>query len=170
MPSMKKVRCSVCGKEYEIELKRYNQKIKDGTAFYCSKECKSHKGSILCKCANCGKEIWKVKSQIEKSKTGNVFCNVSCAISKNNKLFKTGENHPTYVGSNYRQRAFMTYPHKCVVCGYDEDERILEVHHIDEDRENNDIGNLCILCPICHKKISLHYYKLTEDFILEPIC
>lgn len=168
MPSMKTVKCAVCGKEYSITLKRYNAKINEHSEFYCSPECKSHKGSMLCTCANCGKEVWRQKSQIKKSKTGLVYCCVSCAVSNNNKLFKTGENHPTYNGASYRYFAFEKYPHKCVVCGYDEDERILEVHHIDEDRENNNIENLCILCPNCHKKITLHYYMLTKNFKLEP--
>lgn len=29
MPTMVKVNCAICNKEYEIELKRYNAKIKD---------------------------------------------------------------------------------------------------------------------------------------------
>lgn len=169
MPTMKKVNCVVCGKEYEIELKRYNAKIKENSAFYCSSECRSHKGSILCKCATCGKEVWKTKSQYARSKTGNVYCSRSCATSKNNTLFKTGENHPNYKGNDYRQKAFDTYKHRCAVCGYKEDERILEVHHIDEDHSNNDIKNLCILCPICHRKITLHYYILNSEFTLIPI-
>ena len=165
---MKKVNCSVCGEEYEISLKRYNQKLKDNTAFYCSDLCRSHKGSILCHCATCGIEVWRSKSQFEKSKTGNIYCSKSCANSNNNHLFKTGENHPNYNGVGYRQRAFDVYEHKCVVCGYDEEERILEVHHIDEDRSNNDVSNLCILCPNCHRKVT-YYYKLLEDFTLEAI-
>ena len=48
MPTMVRVQCSICQKEYEIELKRYNQKIKENSAFYCSSDCRSHKGSILC--------------------------------------------------------------------------------------------------------------------------
>lgn len=43
-----------------------------------------------------------------------------------------------------------------------EDERILEVHHIDENRSNNEITNLIILCPICHRYISLSIYTLSE--------
>lgn len=166
---MVKVNCDVCGKEYEIELKRYNQKLKDGTKFYCSSSCRLHRGSMLCNCATCGKEIWRRQSQVVRSITGNVYCSISCANSNNNHLFKTGENHPTYNGANYRQRAFNTYEHKCAVCGYNEDERILEVHHIDEDRSNNNINNLCILCPNCHKKITLHLYELLADFSLKEI-
>ena len=102
MPTMVRVQCSICQKEYEIELKRYNQKIKENSAFYCSSDCRSHKSSILCKCATCGKEIWRTKSQFNRSQTGNVYCSKSCSISMNNSLFKTGENHFAYKGSNYR--------------------------------------------------------------------
>lgn len=168
MPTMKKVNCVVCGKEYEIELKRYNGKIKEGSAFYCSSECRNHKGSVKCQCAHCGKEIWKTKSQYARSKTGNVYCSRSCATSKNNMLFKSGENNPNFKGGSYRSNALNIYEHKCCVCGYDEDERILEVHHIDENHSNNDISNLCLLCPTCHRKITLQYYILTSDFQLIP--
>ena len=169
MPTMKKVQCAVCEKEYEIELKRYNQKLKENTAFYCSDECRKHKGSTLCKCATCGKEIWKPNSIVARSKTGNVYCSRSCSNTLNNKLFKSGENHYAYKGGSYRENALEIYENKCAVCGYDEDVRILEVHHKDENHSNNDLNNLCILCPNCHRKITLHYYYLTEDFILEPI-
>ena len=166
---MKTVICAVCGKEYSIELKRYNQKIKENTAFYCSQDCRSHKGSVLCKCATCGKEIWKTQSQLNRSLTGNVYCSRSCANSKNNTLFKSGINHFAYSGKNYRQIAFDLYKHECAVCGYNEELRILEVHHKDEDHNNNDPSNLCILCPNCHRKITLHLFQLTENNTLEPL-
>ena len=169
MPTMKNVKCVVCGKEYSIEIKRYNQKIKENSAFYCSNECRKHKGSVLCKCATCGKEVWKTKSELARSKTGNVYCSRSCANSMNNTLFKSGVNHPSYKGNNYRNIALNLYKHKCAVCGYDEDTRILEVHHIDENHNNNNPENLCLLCPNCHRKITLHLYRLTNDFKLESL-
>ena len=63
----------------------------------------------------------------------------------------------------YRRNAFDYYPHKCAICGWDEDVRILEVHHIDENHDNNELNNLMILCPICHKKLTLHLYKLENN-------
>ena len=72
-------------------------------------------------------------------------------------------------GGDYRKIAFNDYEHKCAVCGWNEDERILEVHHIDSNRENNEIDNLIILCPTCHRKITLHYYKLIDRELLVPI-
>ena len=170
MATMITVKCVVCGKDYQIELKRYNQKIKENTAFYCSNECRTHKGSQLCKCATCGKEIWRTNSQLARSKTGNVYCSRSCATIKNNTLFKTGENHPNYNGNDYRRHALKHYEHKCCICGYNEEPAILEIHHIDENRQNNELKNLCVLCPNCHKKITLHLYNLTENFeLIKPI-
>ena len=58
----------------------------------------------------------------------------------NNTLFKSKDHHPLYKGGGYRDNAFEAYEHKCVVCGYSEDERVLEVHHKDEDRSNNTLS------------------------------
>ena len=63
-------------------------------------------------------------------------------------------------GSGYRIVAFRTYPHKCAICGWDEDEDILQVHHIDENRKNAKPENLIILCPTCHWKLTIGKYQL----------
>ena len=60
------------------------------------------------------------------------------------------------------KKALAYYPNKCSVCNYNEDVSILEVHHIDENRKNNKLENLIILCPNCHKKLTIHKYKLID--------
>lgn len=164
------VQCSVCGQDFEKETKKVNESLKNGWKFYCSDECRKHKNSKLCKCAYCGKEIWKTMSEINNSKSGNVFCSRSCATSLNNSLYKTKENHPNYINGSsfrYREDAFKVYEHKCLVCGWNEDKRILEAHHIDENHSNNNIHNLCLLCPTCHRKITLGYYKLVDNKLIK---
>lgn len=42
---------------------------------------------------------------------------------------------------------------KCQVCGFNEDVRVLDVHHIDKNKENNKIENFIVLCPNCHAKV-----------------
>ena len=37
---------------------------------------------------------------------------------------------------------------------------MLEVHHIDENRANNELDNLIVLCPICHRKLTTGKYEL----------
>jgi 5-methylcytosine-specific restriction endonuclease McrA len=51
---------------------------------------------------------------------------------------------------NYRKLAFEHYDPVCAYCGFGIPS-ILEVAHIDGNRNNNNIDNLVILCPNCHK-------------------
>lgn len=116
-------------------------------------------------CANCGKEIYRRPSEVAKNISGKFYCSRECGnIAKNQFREESGEWLNSH--SSYRKRAFQAYPHKCLVCGWNEDERILEVHHIDENREHNEIENLCILCPTCHRKITLGYYYLENSKLL----
>ena len=55
---------------------------------------------------------------------------------------------------NYRKRALDHYQPLCVHCGFGV-EAVLEVAHIDGNRQNNDLVNLVILCPTCHKMLDL---------------
>jgi hypothetical protein len=51
---------------------------------------------------------------------------------------------------NYRKLAFAHYDPLCAHCGFGV-QAVLEVAHIDGNRQNNDVANLVILCPNCHK-------------------
>jgi len=55
---------------------------------------------------------------------------------------------------NYRTLAFEQYDPVCAHCGFGIPS-VLEVAHIDRDRHNNDVSNLVILCPNCHKMYDL---------------
>jgi predicted restriction endonuclease len=55
---------------------------------------------------------------------------------------------------NYRKLAFEAYDQLCAHCGFGIP-AVLEVAHIDGQRSNNEIGNLVILCPNCHKMLDL---------------
>ena len=50
---------------------------------------------------------------------------------------------------DYRSLAFSAYEPKCSECGFI-NILALDVHHKDENRNNNDITNLQILCANCH--------------------
>lgn len=167
MSKLVDVVCSHCGKIYKWELKKLNSSNKRSRETYCSKECeKKHKsrGGYV-PCATCKTQVYKTTGQLERSASGNVFCSRSCSISHRNKTI-VGDKHHNYKGANYRKNAMSTNETKCVVCGWDDDIRILEVHHKDENRLNNDIDNLVILCPTCHRKITLGYYKLDGSVLI----
>ena len=65
---------------------------------------------------------------------------------------------------NYRKLAFDTYPSVCAHCGFGIRD-VLEVAHLDCDRSNNDISNLAILCPNCHKMHDLDL--ISTEVIIE---
>jgi hypothetical protein len=85
--------CEMCKKPFPRPARVHNQSKKrcyENT--FCSNKCQgifSNK-TIQLNCKACGKEIIKKQSEISKSKTGNSFCNSSCAASYNNTLHRVG--------------------------------------------------------------------------------
>ena len=153
------VQCENCKKYFRKPLKFYNQSLKRGTRHFCSKECNLNFHKVEIVCDYCGAITVKQK---HKHNDGHNFCNHSCANSFNNAL-KKDTSARNYINgkSSYRKKAFAKYEHKCSVCGYD-DVRVLEVHHINSNRDDNDLSNLIILCPTCHKYITKRIYSLDE--------
>ena len=150
-----KIKCDYCHKEFELDKTIYNKRRKKSSHLYCSHNCSclARRVRVQIECAVCGKKIERKPSAI----LGNLsFCSHSCANGYNNR-FKKKDSENTY-----RRQAMEQYPHQCFICGWDKDKRILEVHHIDENRKNNDITNLMILCPICHRYLTLHLYTIEE--------
>jgi rubrerythrin len=70
----------------------------------------------------------------------------------NLNAFKTGIK-PDY----YRRIAFEAYGESCNRCGATE---LIVVHHRDENRHNNHVTNLEVLCRTCHMKE--HHGKRVE--------
>lgn len=169
-----RVKCLI--HNYEFETKFENVR-KDGKKHHICPLCQQEdrtKTRVKVECAYCKQNFFVAPSKLDKSKSGLYFC---CREHKDlAQRIDSGQEfdimRPTHYGTkvkDYRQIAFSTYEHKCSACGWNEDERILEVHHIDSNRENNEIDNLVILCPTCHRKITLHYYKLIDRELLIPI-
>lgn len=54
----------------------------------------------------------------------------------------------------------------CPVC-QNEDVDHFQIHHIDENSENDDFDNLLMLCPICHSKITKGDIQQSEVVLLK---
>jgi hypothetical protein len=118
------------------------------------------------KCLVCGKsfEFYLPNNKNRKSYTRK-FCSIECRDKMPKDTYKKVLNNTT--NNSYRRLAFAKYEWKCEICGYCDDieylysnksrhkrlPTILDVHHIDQDRSNNKLKNLTILCPTCHAKI-----------------
>lgn len=125
---------------------------------FCSLKCSSiyKTVGISYNCSYCQAETIKTPSEIGRSKSGRAFCNRSCATSYNNK-FKTGIYHGNWMGGAYRKNAFDHYGIKCcnescILTAHNIyiPEKLIDVHHIDGNRQNNDLNNLIPLCVWCH--------------------
>lgn len=165
---MKTQKCLYCNKKFEVR----ESEIKRGFGKFCSRNCGASFNGQLIKaalaknvtCALCGKRFHKTKSTIKKSKSKLFFC---CREHKDQaqRLEGIKEIHPPHynTGKNsYRKRALRTYQHKCEICNYSEEVKILEVHHIDSNRSNNKIENLIILCPNHHRMLTLGIHTLVN--------
>ena len=137
----------------------------------CTNDRKREK-KILCTCSYCQKKFYRAPSKVNNSKSGLFFCcrehkDLAQRINSGEQFdnirpphYSTDKENGTI--NNYRDFAFRNYQHICSVCDWKEDENILQVHHIDENRQNNQLENLIILCPNCHVKLTSHRYRLID--------
>lgn len=93
---------------------------------------------------------------------------VTCSYSCSNTHFRSGTNNPNYKyggeQQEYRRICFAHHPKECIVCGED---KIVAVHHYDENHHNNDITNLVPLCPTHHQYMHSKYKALISDIVDE---
>lgn len=152
---MVQVICKHCSKEFYAKPSW----IKNGYGIYCSNHCSfaSRKQGETVFCHVCGTETYKQRKALTRSKSGKFFCTKSCQTKWRNRVY-VREDHPNWKGGRHSYRELMLKQGgepKCVLCKTI-DERILAVHHIDEDRSNNVIENLAWLCHNCHHLVHHH--------------
>ncbi len=81
-----------------------------------------------------------------------MYIKVSRFNAKERKKLFGKDNHKFTSGKwHYRNLAFRNLEHKCDKCGKTDCK--FEVHHRDENRENNELQNLQILCLSCHRRL-----------------
>ncbi len=141
--------CGICGKLFEFISCRCN------TAKYCSRKCyyKSlkGKGSVETSCRHCGKVYRTSPSKCHHR----IFCSIACRVADHNKRHPLhSHKHPSALRKAMNKRGLIA---RCEVCGYDEEPKILGVHHKDRNNRNSEATNLQIVCPNCHSKIHLKH-------------
>lgn len=109
-------------------------------------------------CPICNKPITKNHGK-SVGKRG-ITCSHACA----NTHFRTGRDHPNWNKERYQNACQEAHEFKCVIC---QESRIVEVHHMDEDRTNNSPDNLIPLCPTHHQYWHSKHRHLVEGKIFE---
>ncbi len=155
--------CNYCTKDYEAET-RY---LRRGQGLYCGHSCaakgnasKRPKPEPNVQCYQCSKVFYRNKSKQSVSKSGLQFCSRQCKEYAQSLEGGVVEIQPAHYNtgtgeSTYRVRALRMYPSVCMRCDWDEVPVLLQVHHRDHNRKNNDPTNWEILCPYCH---AMHHW------------
>lgn len=151
------VNCETCDRAYSIIPSRV------GRTRYCTRICKEKAGRIDLTCSTCGGIFVRKKTLTRKrSKSGHVFCSTPCR-AKAQRIGGLSGVVPAHYGTTerrYRMMALRVHGSACSSCQYDNEVKMLDVHHKDGDRANNTIGNLEILCVWCHamltRNVQLH--------------
>ena len=112
----------------------------------------------------CGKP--KVTKECPVCKTIHSKSGVTCSYSCSNTYFRSGKNNPNWGDNNYRHICFDAHGQKCIVCG---EEKILAVHHINEDHSDNRAENLVPLCPTHHSYVHSRYVVEVQPAIDEYV-
>lgn len=157
-----KIKCDYCDIGFDRNPSEVNRSERLGRKQFCTRSCASkakrlaetvhHEPNVVC--AYCSKPFYKRPSNFCNSKHEIYFC---CREHKDlGQRIENGivEIHPPHYGSNnsinYRKIAFEHHPSICADCGWNKVPEILEVHHLDHNRLNNNPQNLLPLCPTCH--------------------
>ena len=152
-------KCETCSKEFIARKNRPRR--------FCSLKCRTIENkepNVIC--ANCSKRFYKNTSGKKKSKSGLFFC---CRKCKDNAQCIGGikEIMPPHYGTSkdkdYRKN-FLEKDLICARCGYNEFPCGVEIHHIDENRENNNKNNLIPLCSCCHRALHNKFWNLKDLF------
>ena len=152
--------CKACGKEYYVS----GWRLKRGSSRFCGTECQNHKQyerpTFVCK--HCNKTFTSAPSRRNKK----IYCSLQCSyvaqIEQNADIRKKRREAIAELrasglkgnsGPALRKWVLEEKENKCMICSYKEQTCCLDIHHIDNNPSNNDIGNLAILCVMCHRKV-----------------
>ena len=87
---------------------------------------------------------------------------VTCSYSCSNTFFRSGINNPNWSDDSYQTTCWHHHGKKCLVCG---EEKIVAVHHVNEDHNDNRPENLVPLCPTHHQYVHSRYRDEVQPII-----
>ncbi len=157
------VSCKRCGGD----VKTKPSHLALGFGKYCSRSChskNSRRGKVV-QCATCAADTYKRPKDLIRSKSKKYFCSKSCQTQWRNQMY-VGRRHSNYSTGKASYRSVLRrsgVTQECRRCKI-RDVRILAVHHIDRNRNNNSVENLMYLCHNCHHLI--HWFRNEEEKLM----
>ena len=133
-------KCTICKKPVyrrPLEIKANKGRI------FCSSRCYGISSRKEIPCLKCGKLILAGFNK----KTCSRICANKLRIGIKYKLGRPKDKAVTF--RIIKLRIIEERCKKCARCEYNRQE-ILQIHHKDRNRNNNNLGNLELICPNCH--------------------
>lgn len=148
-------KCIICTKSI---YKRPQQIQQNNGRVFCGQDCYGTSCRKENPCVVCGKLI--LASLHKKS------CSRSCANTNRAGIRYNGRSPKDKVKSQQalKTRLLKDRGTNCERCGYGKFE-ILQVHHKNKDRNNNDLSNLELICPNCHYEEHLLEKSWLKNFV-----
>ena len=158
------VSCKWCSKRFYAKPNW----LKLGHGKYCSIYCRgqAHRRGKEVKCAICSKKVYKSLKSIKGSQSGKLFCSKKCSLLWHNSYF-VQEKHGNWKTGEFSYKRHVLRNHVkayCRLCNKN-DQRILLIHHLDKNRNNNTLRNLTWLCHNCH--FLVHQYTERENALFK---
>ena len=153
--------CENCASEFWVPAHVYDKH------HCCGRACRGllARTRVSVACVVCGVLVDRTPSRLKLSKSGKYLCSIACKTLAS-RMDGSGipEVWPRQYGqegqASYRDRALRSHGAVCAQCGYESHVSMLDVDHIDNDRRNNTLQNLCVLCVWCHalktRKVEFH--------------
>jgi hypothetical protein len=139
----KKVHCQYCDKETTI-----------GNIAKHEESCYMNPKNIS-RCVVCD-------SIIKNYKSSKGTCSRSCA----NIHFRSGEQNGNWKGTQYQTLCFANHKKECIIC---KEDKIVAVHHLNEDHNDNAIENLIPMCPTHHQYMHSRYRSEVQHMVDEYV-
>ena len=143
--------CLVCKTPFSV------RKYREQTAKYCGIECQNRAAlKLVHTCKGCKKDF-----TTSASRTNKKFCSMECrSLSANTTTERRNQQKAiqklrrgSNSSRNLRKQIFRIVEPVCAVCDYNDKIYCIELHHIDNNPNNNNFDNIAVLCVICHRKL-----------------
>lgn len=168
--------CKYCGKIFYVDKSR----LKYDRGKYCSRSCmyKAQYNQKEAVCKYCGRKFTKYKSYFEYRESNGKYCSQECFVKsrygENNPAWKGGKSFEPY-GSEFNEmlkdKVRNRDNNQCMLCGItkEENEKKLDVHHINYNKNFNESINLITLCRSCHIKTNINreYWETYFETMME---
>lgn len=160
-------KCLTCHRVFTVEKVPVGERYQN-RGRYCSRKCQQNRSRTVNFDTVLALQLWEggLSCHAIAPKVGSTEVTIKkwlVSLGKFEKRYEKGKNRYNWKESPKQRRTQRIRKDflelcgaRCSKCGYCKHAEVLEIHHKDENRLNDDFGNLELLCPTCHTE---HHFE-----------